>query len=365
MLRLNGAVGAEPGNSDRIMSMRRNQRTTAIGLLCALASVLALAACNRASATATPAPEPAATQTSAPTVIVPTLPPAWTPTPSPTLTSAPTAGASTTPTLETAGTAAPTETLAASPSPTTPADTGLTDKVEFVADVTVPDGAQFTPGTKFTKTWRVKNAGTSTWTTDYALVFVRGEKLGGPDRQLLTGLVPPGQTVDISVDFTAPANFGTLTSFWMLRSPAGKLFGLGPDANQPLYVQVSIILAAGENPVPTVAAGSIKITTAAIEVDNASVTGLCPHTFHFIGSFTSEGAGAVTYKIEAEAGTSGFQITLPQSNESSFSGTGPRGFAASYDLEFRSSVTAQVWLHILSPADTTSDKLTVTLTCTP
>jgi hypothetical protein len=246
-----------------------------------------------------------------------------------------------------------------------PADTGLTDKVEFVADMTVPDGTQFTPGTKFTKTWRVKNAGTSTWTTDYALVFVRGEKLGGPDRQLLTGLVPPGQTVDISVDFTAPANFGTLTSFWMLRSPAGELFGLGPDANQPLYVQVSIIPAAGENPVPTVAAGSIKITTAAIEVDNASVTGLCPHTFHFIGSFTSEGAGAVTYKIEAEAGTPGFQITLPQSNESIFSGNGPRGFAASYDLEFRSSVTAQVWLHILSPADTTSDKLTITLTCAP
>ncbi|MBF8283220.1 MAG: hypothetical protein HW378_2135 [Anaerolineales bacterium] len=348
--------------------MSVTQRTTPITLLCLLS--LALAACNRASATATPTPEPTATQTSAPTVIVPTLPPAWTPTPSPTLTSAPatsvpTAGASTTPTPETAGTAAPTETLAASPSLTTPADTGLTDKVEFVADMTVPDGTQFTPGTKFTKTWRVKNAGTSTWTTDYALVFVRGEKLGGPDRQLLTGLVPPGQTVDISVDFTAPANFGTLTSFWMLRSPAGELFGLGPDANQPLYVQVSIIPAAGENPVPTVAAGSIKITTAAIEVDNASVTGLCPHTFHFIGSFTSEGAGAVTYKIEAEAETPGFQITLPQSNESIFSGTGPRGFAASYDLEFRSSVTAQVWLHILSPADTTSDKLTITLTCAP
>lgn len=342
----------------------------AIGLLCALASVLALAACNRASATATPAPGPTATQTSAPTVIVPTLPPAWTPTPSPTLTSAPatsapTAGASTTPTPETAGTAVLTETLAASPSPTTPADAGLTDQVEFVADVTVPDGTQFTPGTKFTKTWRVKNAGTSTWTTDYALVFVRGEKLGGPDRQPLTGVVPPGQTVDLSVDFTAPANFGTLTGFWMLRNSRGELFGLGPQSNQPLYVQINVVATAGENPLPTVAAGSIKVTTAAIEVDSASVTGACPHTFHFIGSFTSEGAGAVTYSIEAQAETPGFQITLPPSNESIFSGTGPRSFAASYDLEFRSSVTAQVWLHILSPADLISNKLTITLACTP
>jgi hypothetical protein len=231
--------------------------------------------------------------------------------------------------------------------------------------VTVPDGAQFTPGTRFTKTWRVKNVGTSTWNADYALVFVRGEKLGGPDRQPLPTGVPPGQTVDLSVELTAPANFGTLTGFWMLRNARGELFGLGPQSNEPLYVQVNIVAAAGENPVPTVTAGSIKVTAVALEVDNAAVTGPCPHTFHFIGSFTSEGAGAVTYQIEAETDIPGFQITLPPASESVFSGTGPRGFAASYDLEFRNSVTAQVWLHILSPADALSDKLTITLTCTP
>ena len=329
-------------------------RTTFINLLSALATMLALAACRPSSLPATPTPEPAATQTSAPTFDVPTLPPAWTP--SSTLTSTP---------VTSAGTAVPAETLAASPPPTAPADTGLTDQAEFVADVTVPDGTPFTPGTKFTKTWRVKNVGTSTWTTDYALVFVRGERLGGPDRQTLSTSVPPGQTVDISVELTAPANFGTLTSFWMFRNPRGELFGLGLDANQPLYAQVNIVSAAGENPVPTTVAGSIKVTLTAIEVDNAAVAGPCPHTFRFIGSFTSEGAGAVTYKIVVQPDTPDFQITLPPTNESVFGGAGPRGFAASYELEFRSSVSAQVWLHILSPTDMISDKLTITLACTP
>ncbi len=340
------------------------QRITSITFICVLS--LALTACRPAAPSATSTPEPVVTPTIASTLGVPTLPLAWTTTPSLPPTSEPTTAipATETPSSPSSSeTAAPLQTL--TPTPTTPADAALTDKAEFVADVTVPDGTQFTSGTRFTKTWRVKNIGASTWTPEYALVFVKGEKLGGPDRQPFPTSVPPGGTVDLSVDLTAPANFGTLTGFWQFRSPNGKLFGLGPDANQPLYVQVNVVPAAGDNPAPTVAAGPIKVTTAALEADNASVTGPCPHTFHFIGSFTSEGAGAVTYKIEAQADTTGYQITLPPSNESVFSGAGPRGFAASYDLEFRSSVSAQVWLHILSPADMLSDKLAITLTCSP
>ncbi|PIU90073.1 MAG: hypothetical protein COS63_04110, partial [Anaerolineae bacterium CG06_land_8_20_14_3_00_57_67] len=48
------------------------------------------------------------------------------------------------------------------------------DWAQFVADITVPDGASFAPGAAFTKTWRLKNIGTCTWTTSYALVFVSG-----------------------------------------------------------------------------------------------------------------------------------------------------------------------------------------------
>jgi hypothetical protein len=39
------------------------------------------------------------------------------------------------------------------------------DRAAFVADVTVPDGTNFAPGTTFVKTWRLKNNGSCTWTT--------------------------------------------------------------------------------------------------------------------------------------------------------------------------------------------------------
>ena len=41
--------------------------------------------------------------------------------------------------------------------------TATCDLAQFVRDVTVPDGTTFLPGATFTKTWRLKNAGTCTW----------------------------------------------------------------------------------------------------------------------------------------------------------------------------------------------------------
>src|SRR5512135_3467629 len=56
-----------------------------------------------------------------------------------------------------------------------PADALSTcDRAQFIADVTVPDGTRFSPGAAFTKTWRLKNVGTCTWSTSYTLVFSSG-----------------------------------------------------------------------------------------------------------------------------------------------------------------------------------------------
>ena len=40
------------------------------------------------------------------------------------------------------------------------------DWVAFIKDVTVPDGSAFNVNESFTKTWRLKNRGTCTWTPD-------------------------------------------------------------------------------------------------------------------------------------------------------------------------------------------------------
>jgi hypothetical protein len=239
------------------------------------------------------------------------------------------------------------------------------DQAEFVADVTVPDGATFTPGEAFVKTWRIKNTGTTTWTTDYLLVFVRGEQMGGPQTVPMPESVAPGETVELSVNLTAPQRLGAFTGFWQFRTPAGQPFGIGPEANQPVYVQINVTVDANGSPVPTVAAGTLKVTGATMNVDQSSISGACPQTFVFSAALTSEGAGTMTYRLEASADTPGFTFNLPETTQSTFTGAGPRTFNASYTLEFTGSVSGQMWVHILSPVDQESNKVSFSLTCTP
>src|SRR5450759_1498654 len=70
----------------------------------------------------------------------------------------------------------------------------------FLADVTIPDGASITPGAAFTKTWRLLNKGTCTWTTSFALVFAGGEAMGGAAVIAFPKNVAPGQSVDLSIN---------------------------------------------------------------------------------------------------------------------------------------------------------------------
>jgi len=106
-----------------------------------------------------------------------------------------------------------------------PSATSNCNVMDFVTDVTIPDGTIMTPGQAFTKTWRLKNIGTCTWTTSYAVVFSSGNSMNGPATQALTGNVNPGQTIDISVNLTAPSSPGDYTGNWKLRDASGVLFG--------------------------------------------------------------------------------------------------------------------------------------------
>ena len=85
------------------------------------------------------------------------------------------------------------------------------DNVQFIADVTIKDNSTIEPGKSFVKTWSVKNTGNTTWTTDYQLVFVRGDRLGIAGSVNVPKSVAPGGTVDISVNMTAPASAGGLS----------------------------------------------------------------------------------------------------------------------------------------------------------
>jgi len=124
------------------------------------------------------------------------------------------------------------------------------DQAQFVKDVTVPDNTEIAAGATFVKTWRLKNEGSCTWTSGYALVFYNGDAMSGPaSSQLTNGTVPPGSEVDVSVSLIAPATPGSFTGNWRLRNASGAVFGIGSD-NKSFWVKIKSV-APTPTPSPT------------------------------------------------------------------------------------------------------------------
>lgn len=113
------------------------------------------------------------------------------------------------------------------------------DAASFISDVTYPDGSIVPSGSPFTKIWRVKNTGTCTWTSSYALVFVGGDRLDSPNAVTMPGTVYPGQTVDLAVNLESPNKSGSYIGYWKLRNAAGALYGVG-SGDASLYADVRV-----------------------------------------------------------------------------------------------------------------------------
>lgn len=327
-------------------------------LVLALAVILTACKSPAPEATTEPTKDPNAVMTAAANTasarltdiaaLTPTPPPA-TPTETP---------SSATPTL------APT-TAVPQPSPTSAPVTGQ-DQAAYVSDVTVPDGTTYQPGQTFTKTWRIANTGSSTWTTAYKLAWVDGNQMGGPASVAVPSQVGPGQNVDISVNLTAPATAGKYTGYWKMMNASGALF------DSLVYVEINVSGAtatagtATAGPSPTTGASSTPtatqqsanvVTGAALGVDQADVSGPCPHTYLFTAQITLSQAANVTYRLEAETG---FDLTLP----------GPATTALnagvnvlSYQLDFSDNVSGWARLRVTSPNEVVSNQVTFTLTC--
>ena len=134
------------------------------------------------------------------------------------------------------------------------------DRAQFVSDVNYPDGTDVAPGAAFTKTWRLRNTGTCTWTSSYALVFDSGDSMGAPaSAQLTTGTVAPGQTIDVSVNLTAPVAPGTYRGNFRLRNGSGVLFGIGDAGTGAFWVTIDVVPA------------TTSVTLTAIEAEGGMV----------------------------------------------------------------------------------------------
>jgi hypothetical protein len=252
-------------------------------------------------------------------------------------------------------------------SATTPVPPGASgDRAIFVADVTIPDGSVIAPGATFKKTWKLQNAGSSTWTTSYSFAYLSGEKMGTITSVPLTQSVAPGAQIEISVDMVAPTNAGSYQSYWKMKNASGQLF------NDSVYVLITV--GAGAN--PTVTAGtpvgtvsptstgipSNPITSLSMSVDNPTFTGACPHTFNFIATLNLSQGATLTYRLEASSDTPGFSFNLPGPATATY---GPGTYSLPFSLDLTSSGVGLVWLHVTAPVDTSSNKASFDLTCNP
>ncbi len=230
------------------------------------------------------------------------------------------------------------------------------DMLDFVADVTVPDGTTFKPGETFVKTWKLKNTGTSTWSSGHTLVFISGEQMGAAASVPLTATVPPGETGDVSISLTAPASAGSYFGFFMLRGPAGNNFGLGPTGDQPFYVQIIVAGDGSGTALPPGTSGS-TVTDVSLAVDNATVQDTCPHTFFFAARFVLNEAATVSYELEVETG---FPLTLPAPTTVAL---GAGVHTLTYTLDFNDDVTGVAQFVITAPESIKSSPVSFTLDC--
>jgi uncharacterized protein YkwD len=149
---------------------------------------------------------------------------------------------------------------------------GCTNSASFVSDVTIPDNTAIDAGEAFTKTWRISNTGTCIWAWDYVLTHYSEERLGAPDLVPLE-ITYPGQTLDISVELSAPASPGTYRGNFVIENPEGLIIQVDEDSR--LWLIISVTNTAAPTPTPTAGSGVSPTSTSSNTSGAGSGTPAC------------------------------------------------------------------------------------------
>jgi len=224
-------------------------------VIMALLGLTLLAACSSATPTVAPTADLGSVRTEAAATVLAqvtqelALTPSETPLPTATAipqatnTPGPTQAPSATATAS--GTAAVTETAAA-----------VTDNKAKYVSQSVTDGTIFQPGETFTMTWRIQNVGVTTWKPTYMLRFYSGNNFGAPNEIPIDKEVPPGQTLDITLDMTAPTTPGEYRSDWVMSTDARGNF------KEPVYLLITVPAPATATPTSPPASATVTPTKA-------------------------------------------------------------------------------------------------------
>ncbi len=146
----------------------------------------------------------------------------------------------------------PTANPSVTPVPTASPPT-CTNGMAFIEDLNYDDQNMTNPpvlqaGQPFRKGWRIRNSGTCTWDSSYALHYLTGNtpaaQMGGQTTPIV-GTVAPNQVYDMYVDLVAPITPGTYQGFWGMENGAGQAFG------DRIWVGISVPPAPTGTPQPT------------------------------------------------------------------------------------------------------------------
>ena len=133
--------------------------------------------------------------------------------------------------------AGPSELSTLAPAPTPTPQPNCADSALFIADITIADNTNLQPGQPFTKTWQLRNNGTCTWNSEYALVFNGGDRLDSPAAVPLSETAPKA-TLNLSVNLVAPASDGAFTGLYELHNPQGQAIPIG--LTKIMWVKITV-----------------------------------------------------------------------------------------------------------------------------
>ena len=126
-----------------------------------------------------------------------------------------------------------TPTLDRAIAPTATASRTCKNQLNFLEDLTIPDGTVLGRGETVTKRWLVENNGSCHWDERYTVRLVAGPSLGAPERQALYPARGKNEAV-IQITFQAPQIPGNYITTWQAFNPQGTRFG------DPFYMDIMV-----------------------------------------------------------------------------------------------------------------------------
>jgi hypothetical protein len=208
-----------------------------------------------------------------------------------------------------------------------PAPVPCLDGMAWVADLNLDDKNMtappvLQPGQQFTKSWRLRNAGTCDWSPDFALTYRSGNtpaaRMGGSDFKI-GKTVAPGQTIDLSANLAAPQAPGVYQGFWQMANASGRPFGERIWAGIQVPAPAAVAPAPTQTPAPGISFGVDRTTINAGECANFNwnVTGVKVVYFYPQGQpYQNFGVAGQGSKAMCPTGTTIYELRVERQDGS-------------------------------------------------